>query len=77
MSVLRYWRREHSTTYSEVALCRLPSSQPFTNLVRDLMFPSSQPRDWTILYSLFLELDRHGELVPRTEYLVAIALELS
>lgn len=57
-------------------MCRLPSSQPFTNLVRNLMFPSSQP-DWAVLYSLFLELDRHGELVARVESLVAGVLKLS
>ncbi len=63
MSVLPHWKKGYSTTYSKVALCRLASSQPFANLVRDLMFPSSQSRDWSVLYGLFLEFDRHGELV--------------
>lgn len=56
----------HSTAYSEVALCRFASGQPFANLVRDLMFPFPQPRDWRILHSLFLEFDRHGWLVAST-----------
>lgn len=66
-----------STAYSEVAFCRLASSQPLANLVRNLMFPSSQSREWSVLHSLFLEFDRHGWQVARTEGKAAGVLKLS
>ena len=61
----------HSIAYGEVPLCSLASGQSFANLVRELMFPSPQPRDWAILDSLFLELDGHCyELVAGIEGLI-------
>lgn len=57
----------HSTAYSEVASCRFASRQPLADLVHDLMFPSSQSRNRSVLDSLFLEFDGHDWLVARTE----------
>ena len=53
--------------YSEIALCRFASSQPFTELVHELMFPSPKARDWSIPHGFFLKLDRHGWQAARTE----------
>ena len=53
--------------YSEIALCRFASSQPFTELVHELMFPSPDARDWSIPHGFFLKFDRHGWQAARTE----------
>lgn len=63
MSVLTQLGVWHSTAYSKVALCRFTSSQSLANLMRDLMFPPPQARDWSILHSLFLEFNGHLWLV--------------
>ena len=43
------------STYGQVALCSLPSCQPFSDLVRDLMFAASW--DGGIPNGFFLEFD--------------------
>ena len=66
----------HPTAYGEIALCRFASSQPLADLVCDLMFPSSQPGERSVLHGLFLKFDRHVWLVARIEGEAAIALKL-
>ena len=58
---------EFPKTYSEIALCRFASSQPFTELVHELMFPPPQARHWSIPHGFFLKFDRHGWQAARTE----------
>lgn len=51
--------------YCEVALGALASCQPFTYLMCDLMFASSDSRNGSISDCVFLEFDGHLQAVAR------------
>ena len=68
---------EFPKAYSEIALSRFASSEPFTKLVHELMFPRPEARDWSIPHGFLLKFDRHGWQAARTEDNAAKVPEVS